>query len=106
MHKKISIFERKVETIDGRQNEKDPILYYEPTAKISSLYAKELYEAMEKKLENVLVFEVRNCMKIRKMRKDLKKYFIEFESDEFELYYADYKKGNEAFFILKANKIT
>lgn len=107
MYRKIAIYQNVIEKKDGRQIKQEPILYYEPTAKITSLYAKELYEAMAKNLENTIVFEVRNCKKIRDMRKDMKKYHIEYENEKYELYSIDYKKGsNEKNFIMKANKKT
>lgn len=106
MFRKINIFQNEITKKDGREMKGDPTLYYTPTAKITSLYAKELYEAMSKNLENTIVFEVRNCIKIRNMRKDMKKYFVEYENEKYELYYIDYKRGsNEQTFIMKANKI-
>lgn len=103
MYRKIKIFKQDQIIIDGKRKQSDPELYCEATAKISSLTARELYEAMEKKIENAIVFELRNCKKVRAIRSQMKKLFIEYDGQKFDLYYADCKKTDDAWYIIKAN---
>lgn len=51
----------------GRKEEKEPVQHYEAWCEISSLYGQELYKALEIRLENTVVFEVRYCRKIKEM---------------------------------------
>ena len=69
------------------------------------LYGKELYEAINIKLNNVLVFEVMYCNKIKEMRKEAKNFIILFEEQIFDVYYIDLKNNNKDIVLIKANGV-
>ncbi|MGL5086681.1 MAG: phage head closure protein [Clostridium sp.] len=80
--------------------------YYECWCTPKELYGKELYEAINTKLESVLTFEVRYCEKIKAMRKEAKKFIVIFDEQQFEVYHVDFKANARDKVIIKANAIT
>lgn len=101
---KIRIFKRRTEIVTGRRKEMDPVLYYSPWCDIKDLYGQELYEALDRRLENTIVFEVRYCQKIKEMKQHLKEYFIEYEGDIYDIYASDFKQNDRQYVQLKANR--
>ena len=106
MYRKIKIYKTDQEIVNGKKKEKEPVVYYEPYARITDLFSKEKYEAMEKKLTNTIVFEVRACNKIKEMRKSLKQFYVIYDNDKYEIFDANFKPRDEKFFFLKANGVT
>lgn len=106
MFRKVKIFQSDQKIVDGVKVDLKPTLYYAPYANVTDLYGKEKYEAMEKKLENTIVFEVRNCKKIRDMRKQMKRFYVKYEEQEYEIYDMNFKSRNDDWLLLKANGIT
>lgn len=101
---KIKIYKR-VQTIEGgRRIEKDPELYYEPWCEISDLYGSELYEALDIRLENTIIFTVRHCKKIEDMKQHLKDYYIVYKDDVYDIYASDYRANSRQYVVLKANR--
>lgn len=105
MDARIEIKKKNRTVIKGRSDE---VLedYYTCWCTPKELYGKELYEAINIKLENVLVFEVRYCEKIRAMRKEAKKFIVIFDEQQFEVYYVDFKANSRDKVIIKANGVT
>ena len=60
---RIKIWKRNKKIEAGRQQEEAPDLHYETWCEIRNLYGKELYEALDRRLENTIIFEVRYCKK-------------------------------------------
>lgn len=79
--------------------------YYNCWATPIDLYGDELYQSMAVKLQNIIIFEVRYCKKIKNIRNDLKNYFIEFEGDRYEIYHINYKRNTKEKVLLKAKLI-
>lgn len=102
---RIKIYRRQQEIENGRSTEKEPILFYSCWCKVSKLYGAELYKALEIRLNNTVVFEVRNCKKIQEITEDLKAHYIEYCGRKYELYAFDYK-DDKRIVQLKANMIT
>ena len=76
---RIKFYKRNKSLENGRQQEKEPTLFYEAWCEIRNLYGQELYEALDVRLENAIVFEVRYCRRIKEIKahaKDLRKYSV------------------------------
>ena len=104
MAERINIFRKRSELIAGRQQEKEPELYYSCWCEVGSLYGEELYRALDIRLENTIIFEVRFCGKIKAMRGHLKEFYIEYEGDKYDLYAIDFRKNDKQYVQLKANR--
>jgi len=99
---RIRIYKRNRKLEGGRRREMDPTLHYETWCDIRNLYGKELYEALDVRLENTIVFEVRYCKRIKMMQQHLKEYFIEFEGEKYDIYASDYRRNERQYVQLKA----
>lgn len=95
--------------IEGRKKELEEA-YFKCWCNPRELYGKELYEAINIKLNNVLIFEVRYCEKIREMwklmQKDKKDFFIIFEEQRFNIFQVDFKNNSKEIVLIKANGIS
>lgn len=101
---RIRIYKR-VRTLEsGRQKEQEPELYYETWCEIGNLYGSELYGALDIRLENTIVFEVRYCQKIKAMQQHLKEYYIVFENEEYDIFASDFRRNERQYVQLKANR--
>lgn len=89
----------------GRKEEKESVQHHEAWCEISSLYGQELYKALEIRLENTVVFEVRYCRKIKDMQRHLKEFFIEYEGEKYDVYAIDFRRNERQHVQLKANRI-
>ena len=102
---KIRIYRRQEKTVDGRREELPPLLYHEPWCKVSSLYGQELYKALEIRLKDTIVFEVRYCRKIREMRTHLKEFYVEYDGEDYDIFAIDFRHNEKQFGQLKANRM-
>ena len=101
---RIKIWKRNKKIEAGRQQEEAPDLHYETWCEIRNLYGKELYEALDRRLENTIIFEVRYCKKIKEMQQLLKDYCVEFEGEKYDLYASDFRRNERQYVQLKANR--
>lgn len=101
---KIKIYRYKHMIYDGRKKEEEPELYYETWCDIGSLYGQELYKALDIRLENIVIFEVRYCRKIREIQGHLKEYFVEYNGEKYNIYAIDFRKNEKQYVQLKANR--
>ena len=83
--------------------EDDP--FHNCWCEIQQLYGKELYEAINIKLENTLIFKVRYCKLLEKLQEKAK-YKVIFNGHTYELYYADFAKEYKKYVLLKCNLIS
>lgn len=102
---KIRIYRYKHIVHDGRKKEEEPELYHKTWCDIGSLYGQELYSALDIRLENTIVFEVRYCRKIKEMQRRLKEYFIEYNGEKYNIYAVDFRKNEKQYVQLKTNQI-
>lgn len=80
--------------------------YYNCWCAPMELYGQELYEATNIKYENVLVFKVRYCNKIKDMRTTNKSDFIViFDNTEYEVYQVDFKANSKDYVYIKAKMV-
>lgn len=106
MDVRIQIKTKSKEVINGRWEEtlQD---YYQCWATPMELYGKELYEAINIKYENVVVFKVRYCNKIKEMRKTKKESFvILLDGEEYTVYHVDFKANSKNWVYIKAKMVT
>lgn len=104
---RIKIYKYQYKRIAGRQEETEPILYYECWCEIGSLYGNELYKAMEIRLADTIVFDkVRYCQKVKEIAAHLKDYYVEYEGEKYELYARDFRNHDRQYVQLKANRTT
>ena len=101
---RIKIFRKKTEIIDGRRVEREPELHYSAWCEVGNLYGQELYSAIDIRLENTIVFEVRYCKKIKELQQNLKQFFIEFEGLNYDIYATDFRRNERQYVQLKANR--
>lgn len=101
---RIKIFKKNYILQSGRRKEQEPTLHYEPWCKLLNLYGQELYAALDIRLENTIVFEVRYCAKIKEMQQHLKDYIVEFEGEQYDIYASDFRRNEREYVQLKANR--
>ena len=78
--------------------------FYEAWCEIRNLYGQELYEALDVRLENAIVFEVRYCRRTKEIKVHAKDFLIEFEGDRYDIYATDFKQNDRQYVQLKANR--
>lgn len=104
---RIKIYKYQYGKVDGRRVETEPILYHECWCEIGSLYGKELYKAIEIRLEDTIVFDnVRHCKKVKEIAAHLKDYFVEYEGEKYNIFARDFRQNDKQYVQLKANRVT
>lgn len=104
---RIKIYKYQYRKVDGRRVETEPILYHECWCEIGSLYGKELYRAIEIRLEDAIVFDnVRYCKKVKEIAAHLKDYFVEYEGEKYNIFARDFRQNDKQYVQLKANRVT
>ena len=104
---KVKIYKYQYTKVDGRRVEAEPILYHECWCEIGSLYGKELYKAIEIRLEDTIVFDkVRYCKKVKEIAAHLKDYFVEYEGEKYKIFAKDFRRNDKQYVQLKANRVT
>lgn len=104
---RIKIYKYQYGKVDGRRVETEPILYHECWCEIGSLYGKELYKAIEIRLEDTIVFDnVRCCKKVKEIAAHLKDYFVEYEGEKYNIFARDFRQNDKQYVQLKANRVT
>lgn len=101
---KIKIYRRQEKMVDGRREGMPPLLHHEPWCRVGSLYGQELYSALEIRLKDTIVFEVRYCRKVKEMRHRLKEFYVEYDGEEYDIFAIDFRKDGKQFVQLKANR--
>lgn len=101
---RIKIMKHQYATEGGRKKEIEPIEHHSCWCDIKNLYGNELYKALEIRLENTIIFEVRYCKKIKEMQQHLKEFFVEYEGEKYDIFASDYKQNDRQYVQLKANR--
>lgn len=82
---RIKIIRKKTEVIGGRRQQETSV-FYECWCEVKSLATSEKYTALQTGLEDTIVFKVRNCRKMEKIRLNLKEFYAEYKGTEFKIY--------------------
>lgn len=98
----LTIQKRKKTVEKGRATEKWEE-YYRCWCDVKSLYGKELYSALEAKLENAMNFETRYCTKLDAL--NTKEYRILWNNRIFELIYVDYGRYDKRKVVIKGKEL-
>jgi len=77
--------------------------YFKCWCDIKSLYGKELYDALEVDLKNVMNFETRFCAKLEAL--NTKEYRVAWGNRVFNLINVDYGKYERKKVVLKAQEV-
>lgn len=101
---RIKIMKHQYTMEGGRRKEIEPIEHHACWCDIKNLYGNELYKALEIRLENTIIFEVRHCKKIKEMQQHLKEFFVEYEGEKYDIFASDYKQNDRQYVQLKANR--
>lgn len=105
MDNRISIKKRVKSVVNGRWEE-ELTEYYNCWCTPMELYGKELYDAENIKYENVLVFKVRYCNKVKAMRTtDKSKFIVVFDDVNYQVYQVDYKNNAKDYAYVKAKMV-
>lgn len=104
MDVKIDILERREEIDDGRGHVDYTDYYNNVWATPIDLYGNEIYEALNAKLENTIVFEVKYCRKVKALQAHYKKYAIRYEGELYDIYHVSLKKNEKRTVLIKANR--
>lgn len=105
MDSRISIKKKVKSVVNGRWEETLEE-YYECWCTPMELYGKELYEAQNIAYENVLVFKVRYCNKIKEMRTTEKnKFIVIFDNTKYQVYQVDFKGNSKDYVYIKAKMV-
>ena len=101
---RISIIKKEDKIINGRRQGIEETKLYTCWADILDLYGKELYEAINIKLENTIIFKVRYCSLIEKLRSK-ENYIIEWNNRKYNIYYVDFMNYSKKFVKIKCNEV-
>lgn len=103
-YERISIkkFEEKI--IKGRRQTTEPTPFYDCWAEILDLYGQELYDALQMKLENTVIFKIRYCKKVDELR-NKENFIVEWKGRKYEIYYPDFLGYNKEFVKLKCKEV-
>lgn len=104
MNDRIEIKKLEESIVKGRRVGNNPLPFYSCWAEVLDLYGKELYEAINIKLENTVIFKIRYCNKLKELRKK-ENFIIIWEGRKYEIYYPDFGKYYKKFVILKCKEI-
>lgn len=105
MDSRISIKKKVKNIVNGRWEESFED-YYNCWCTPMELYGKELYEAQNIKYENVLVFKVKYCNKVKDMRTtDKNKFIVFYDGVQYQVYQVDFKSNTKDYVFIKANMV-
>lgn len=92
---------RKQTTVVGGRNKTTESEFYSCWCDVQSLGTNEQYTALQTKVENAIVFEVRNCKKVEEIRLNLKEFYAVYKDVEFKIYNASPKFTDNQKVLLK-----
>ena len=105
LNSKIVIKKKDKKIIAGRWKETDEE-YYSCWCDVLELYGQELYAAENIQYQNVLVFKVRYCNKIKDMRTtDKNKFTVIYDNVVYQVYQVDFKANSKDYVYIKAKMV-
>lgn len=103
---RITIMRRISEKVVGGRKQKSDEEFYSCWCEIQDLNSAEKYTALQTKLEETIVFKVRECKKISEMRMHLKEFHVRYKDNEFQVYAATPMYTDDRKVLLKSNRIS
>lgn len=105
MDSRICVKKKDKQIVAGRYKEVEEN-YYSCWCSISQLYGQELYAAENIQYQNVLVFKVRYCNKIKAMRTtDKNKFTVIYDNVAYQVYQVDFKANTKDYVYIKAKMV-
>lgn len=101
---KIEIKTVKDTIVNGRRIKGVETSFHPCYANILDLYGKELYSALEAKLENTAIFEIRYCQKLEDLR-NKEDFIIVWQNKKYKIYYPDFLGYKRDYIHLKCNEV-
>lgn len=95
---------RKISTVEDGRKKTIQSDFYSCWCDVQSLGTTEKYTALQTGLETTIVFEVRNCKKIEKIRLNLKEFYAVYKNVEFKIYDASPKFTDDRKVLLKCRE--
>lgn len=90
--------------VRGRREGNKKINFLSCNAELLDLIGKELYEAINIKLENTAIFKVRYCKPIEELR-DKDKFYIEWQGRKYKIYYVDFMGYSKKHVKIKCTEV-
>lgn len=103
-HHKIEIIKVKDTIENGRRVQNVELNFHDCYANILDLYGKELYEAINSKLENTAIFEILYCPKLEDLR-NKENFIIKWCNKKYEIYYPDFLGYKKNYIHLKCKEV-
>lgn len=97
---RVKIIRKQTTVVSGR-NKTTESEFYSCWCDVQSLGTNEQYTALQTKVENAIVFEVRNCKKVEEIRLNLKEFYAVYKDIEFKIYSASPKFADNQKVLLK-----
>ena len=104
LNERINIIKLEDKIVNGRRQGTEETKLYTCWADILDLYGKELYEAMNTKLENTIVFKVRYCSLLEKLRKK-DDYLVEWRNNKYKIYHVDFLNYSKKYVKIKCIEV-
>lgn len=100
----IEIKEIKENIVNGRRGANEELSFFSCNAELLDLFGKELYEAINIKLENTAIFKVRYCPPIEKLR-NKEKFLVNWNGRKYKIYYVDYMGYKTNYVKIKCTEV-
>lgn len=101
---RISIKKVEENIVNGRRQDSIETEFHNCWADVLDLFGKELYEAINIKLENTIIFKVRYCKKLEALR-DKDNFIVVWQGRKYKIYYPDFLGYKKEFIKLKCNEV-
>lgn len=102
---RIKVIRKKTEIVGGRRQQVSSP-FYDCWCNVQDLATNEKYAALQTKIENTIVFKVRNCQKIEEIRLNLKEFYAEYKGTEFKIYSASPMVTDNMHALLKCHAVS
>lgn len=103
-YERINIKKLEEKNIKGRRQEECLTPFYNCWAEVLDLYGQELYDALQMKLENTIIFKIRYCKKVEELR-NKENFIVEWQGRKYEIYYPDFLGYKKDFIKLKCKEV-
>lgn len=80
-------------------------VFYECWCDVQSLGTNEKYTALQAGLENTIVFKVRNCKRMKEVRKKMKEFYAEYDGTRFDIYDASPMFTDNGWVLVKCRAV-
>ena len=94
-------------TTEIKEGRKEPTteVFYECWCDVQSLGTNEKYTALQAGLENTIVFKVRNCKRMKEVRKKMKEFYAEYDGTRFDIYDASPMFTDNGWVLVKGRAV-